>query len=43
MQPQVDAQSRAEAVMPSLPMALLGFATSTLGVVGIMTLLGSLV
>ncbi len=42
MQPQVDVSSRSEVAMPSLLMAFLGFAASTVGVVGIMTLLGTL-
>ncbi|GEL44847.1 hypothetical protein MEX01_54380 [Methylorubrum extorquens] len=42
MQPQVDVSSRSEVAMPSLLMAFLGFAASTVGVVGMMTLLGTL-
>ncbi|MGA4553562.1 hypothetical protein [Methylorubrum aminovorans] len=42
MQPQVDVSSRTEAAMPSLLMAFLGFASSTIGVVGIMTVLSTL-
>jgi hypothetical protein len=42
MQPQVDVSSRSEVAMPSLLIAFLGFAASTVGVVGIMTLLGTL-
>jgi hypothetical protein len=39
---QVDVSSRTEAATPSLLMAFLGFATSTVGFVGIMTVLGTL-
>jgi hypothetical protein len=42
MHPQVDVSSRTEAVTPSLLVAFLGFATSTIGFVGIMTVLGTL-
>ncbi|MGW9822401.1 hypothetical protein ACUXK4_004996 [Methylorubrum extorquens] len=42
MQPQVDVSSRSEVTVPSLLIAFLGFAASTVGVVGIMTLLGTL-
>lgn len=42
MHPQVDVSSGTEAATPSLLVALLGFATSTIGFVGIMTVLGTL-
>ncbi|MEA1834927.1 hypothetical protein U8607_22800 [Methylobacterium durans] len=42
MQPQADLASKIQNATPSLLLAFLGFATSTAGVVGIMTALGSL-
>ncbi|MBB2960897.1 hypothetical protein [Methylobacterium sp. R2-1] len=42
MHPQDDVSSRTEVTMPSLLIAFLGFAASTIGCVGIMTVLGTL-
>ena len=42
MHPQVDVLSRTEAATPSFLTAFIGFATSTIGFVGIMTVLGTL-
>ena len=42
MQSLADVSSKAQGATPSLLLAFLGFATSTLGVVGIMTALGTL-
>jgi len=42
MQPQTDVSSKPQGATPSLLLAFLGFATSTVGIVGIMTALGTL-
>lgn len=42
MQVQADVASKSQGATPSLLLAFLGFATSTVGIVGIMTALGTL-